>query len=354
MSRKDNHVLFYIGVILTVFLTISAMQYRVKMDVHSNNPKNDILETPPQISLYEGMKSSSPILIQGNSEFTAKNGVKNPGASGTATDPFIIENWTIISGGSGIGIQVKNTNKHFMIKNCQIYNFKGSASSAGIYLENVRNAQISHNTCHGNEIGILLETSNNNLLEDNDCQMNGHGIVLQNCLDWNRMSNNECEENRLNGITLVNSKKANLEGNTCTQNGHSGISLQDSSTDNLLSSNTCSNNEENGVHLNSSDQNTLKANQFARNEVGINLINSHNNTIENNEFNFNAEMIKLSESRDNQVDFLESDANWVNFIASFIKEQFLSGHFLVLITVTIIILGIIGIIELLRKVEFKW
>lgn len=97
----------------------------------------------------------APIFIDGDSSFTSSNGV-NGGGSGTADDPYIIENWTIDASGAH-GILIRNTTKHFIIRNCLVKN--GGDGYHGIYLDNVINVKIENNTCENNNYGIYLSSS---------------------------------------------------------------------------------------------------------------------------------------------------------------------------------------------------
>ena len=62
-----------------------------------------------------------------------KNGVVS--GSGTETDPYIIKGWDIkISEGIGVGIEIKNTSKCFIIKDCYIQGDSNSPYNTGIYI----------------------------------------------------------------------------------------------------------------------------------------------------------------------------------------------------------------------------
>ena len=105
-----------------------------------------------------------PIFINGDNSFTPSNGVSS--GSGTADDPYVIENLLIDASGSH-GIWIENTTKHFIIRNCVVEN--GGGTHWGIYLKNVRNGRIENNTCENNLDGIALGLSSNNILSNNIC-----------------------------------------------------------------------------------------------------------------------------------------------------------------------------------------
>src|SRR2546425_9976290 len=68
--------------------------------------------SPVSMSLYQGT-----IFIDGNGNFTPASGVV--GGSGTPTDPLVIAGWTILAS-SGPGIQIRNTNAYFVIRDVAI------------------------------------------------------------------------------------------------------------------------------------------------------------------------------------------------------------------------------------------
>ncbi len=78
----------------------------------------------------------APILINGDSPFTAANGVTNPSAAGTAADPYLISNWTI-DGGGNYCVQARSTTKHFELRNIECTN-----AAIGIFLLGLNNGKI--------------------------------------------------------------------------------------------------------------------------------------------------------------------------------------------------------------------
>jgi parallel beta-helix repeat protein len=93
----------------------------------------------------------SPIRINGNAGFTSANGVVS--GSGTASDPYIIEDWDI-DAGSDRGISVRSTDAHFIIRNTSIYTTSMPLGNAGITLSNVTNCEIINTTITGVFRGI--------------------------------------------------------------------------------------------------------------------------------------------------------------------------------------------------------
>jgi parallel beta-helix repeat protein len=125
-----------------------------------------------------------PILIDGNAEFTDANGVVAGG--GTESDPYVIVGWDV-SASTANGIEIRNTDAHFIIRDCYIHD---GLSQIGIYLSNCVNGTLEDNTCLNNAKGVYLLSSSNNTFSNNTCiSNNGYGI----CLDLgsgNRIWNN--------------------------------------------------------------------------------------------------------------------------------------------------------------------
>ncbi len=95
----------------------------------------------------------APIVISTDYEFTVANGVCS--GSGTFEDPYVIEGWTIDAGYSRYGIRIHGTTRPFIIRDVEI----SGASSAGIALSYVRNANIANCLFVANWAGITLNFS---------------------------------------------------------------------------------------------------------------------------------------------------------------------------------------------------
>ncbi len=187
----------------------------------------------------------SPISITTNLEFNYANGVV--GGSGTESDPYMIADWDI-EASAGSGIAIRDTDAHFMIRNCYIHD--GSDDFVGILLANCLNGNLNKNICSNNLNGISLDDNCNHInVTDNTCVLNSHdGIALNG--SNNTMSTNNCSSNGYDGIYLVLSTNNSLTDNNCSSNGHNGITL-DRSSDNDLQFNLVSDNDGYGVNISS-------------------------------------------------------------------------------------------------------
>ncbi|MDI6708429.1 MAG: hypothetical protein QME47_05025, partial [Candidatus Thermoplasmatota archaeon] len=105
--------------------------------------RNDAAVTPISEVKSEctgkGLTGHAPIYIDGNAGFTQPDPV-NGGGTGTAIDPYIIENWDI-NASRAHGIKIKNTDVYFIIRNCIIHDGKAD-SKHGIYFHYSINGKI--------------------------------------------------------------------------------------------------------------------------------------------------------------------------------------------------------------------
>ncbi len=244
--------------------------------------------------------TSAAILIDGNAQLAAAN--MSAGADGTESNPYVIRD-QVINGGGNPCISISNTDAHFVIKNCTVYN-----GGSGIYFYNVENGRVINNTARDTSdyylggIGILLRGSRYNTVANNTVYnmdgigdpYSGTGIMvyqssINNTLTGNIIYANSgglggMGENSGNGISLITDCENNtVDGNIIHSNvatGDSvrcgnGILLYDNCDQNTLINNIIYNNsgavEENsgnGIALRSScDGNTLKGNIIYNNTV---------------------------------------------------------------------------------------
>lgn len=246
---------------------------------------SSLLTIPKVASAYT---PHAPIVIDSNGNFTAANGVT--GGNGTATSPHIIEGWEINTS-SDIGINIKNTDVHFVVRDSWIY---GDTGHAGISLMNVTNGRIEnvivercangiqllsshYNIIANNTVrdswqeGIFLITSSNNTIIDNTAIGNGFGFKLSGSND-NTIERNNASDNLFDGFRFDSSDWSVIVDNTAMGNGRSGIYLASSSSRNLLANNTPSWNNISGIYLSFSSSNLIRNNLISFNEYeGITL-----------------------------------------------------------------------------------
>lgn len=252
------------------------------------------------------MAPHGPIYIDGDADFTSQAAAEGWPGSGTSSDPYIIEGYTIDRGGSaGHCININNTRLYFIIKDC-VLTGASATYGCGIYLHNVSHATISsntfsdsyygimlgwncsdvvvrentvssgtfwgirlerashntviNNTCNAINVGIALLVPTiysgecrNNTVADNFCTGGMYGILLERA-DSNTIANNTCTSISYTGIHLEDSNYNSVFNNTCTDilvegDGIAIISVYWNCDGNIVENNTCLNNFRYGIYL---------------------------------------------------------------------------------------------------------
>ncbi len=177
--------------------------------------------------------------------------------SGTAEDPYRIENFSISSSDiNNEGIYVKNTTKHFVIQGCEI-----TSSFYGILVEEVTcdTCQIIDNYCYSNKhdgaavkmssgvivsgntfektvyaTGFTLEDSSNILIKNNIFQNNPKsGMAIYSCSDIN-ITRNTFRENHYKGITAASTSSCWIYENLFESNDEYGLEFIQNSFENIV------------------------------------------------------------------------------------------------------------------------
>ena len=179
----------------------------------------------PAFNIKTGIVTSTnhpKISINGNLEltvFSSKTG------SGSAVDPYVIQNLIIDAGRNGSAIFIQNTNAYLIIQNCTVFNSGYYEYDAGIRLENVTNAKLLHNTALNNTCGVYLISSFNNTISSNNAFYNKYiGISLEYSRN-DSISGNNASNNKFDGIRLSQSSYTTISGNNLSFNKGNGISL---------------------------------------------------------------------------------------------------------------------------------
>ncbi len=163
--------------------------------------------------------------------------------SGTLNDPYIIENFQIITS-SSTGIHIIDSSEYFIIRNCYI-----EALSYGIYIDNVADgtAKIINNTCRNviNEFGISLWSSAYAEVINNTCINCIRGIMIGQS-PYSAIINNTCKGGQGVGIIIGQSDYSKVANNTCNNN-YQGIYIFSSNC--LIIDNICNNNFKEGIYM---------------------------------------------------------------------------------------------------------
>ncbi len=164
-----------------------------------------------------------PIVINGNGEFTAPNGVT--GGSGTDSDPYIIEGWEIAAT-TAYGIAVRNTTAPFILRGNFLHS--GGSSFDGIAFERVRNGVASANVVSGNQFGFRVVSSTNVTISANNVSSNLGGMYVGDSSDMSIVAN-AIASHVWQGVSITNSSLIAIEDNQISDS-QSGIFLSTSTS----------------------------------------------------------------------------------------------------------------------------
>ena len=251
-----------------------------------------------------------PIHIEGNSDFAIQAEREGWSGEGTIDNPYIIENYAI-DASETYGIDIRNADVYFMIRNCVIYD-----GIYSIYLEDVKNGRIigvksssiilhcsSNNIISNNNIsngleGVSLHDSSNNIIFENTIYDNDYGVYLQdssnNIIDGNRIINSQ-----FTGIRINSSSGTIITGNNITL-GSMSIKIE-SSVYTVITGNRFTNTHS-GIWVYSSSDIAIAGNTIDTDVYGISLDDSSKITISRNNFiGIDTEGIIVEDSLDNII-----------------------------------------------------
>src|SRR2546427_293115 len=160
----------------------------------------------------------APILIEGDNNFTAPNGVT--AGTGGAADPYVIEGW-LIDATSSNGITIRQTRAHLVIRNLTIE--ANSLNYWGIFFDFASNATVQNVSTRG-KAGVYVWSSSNLSLADNDISSNGWvGASFEGATDGsivrNRFSGNgHTIPGHGSGLSLASSVRFQVDHNDFLSN----------------------------------------------------------------------------------------------------------------------------------------
>ncbi|MCG3226623.1 MAG: right-handed parallel beta-helix repeat-containing protein [Candidatus Heimdallarchaeota archaeon] len=221
---------------------------------------NDVISLYPSSEDFIRFQAGNFITVESDADFISYG---FPG-SGNTSYPYIIENYTI-SGDYQYGINIKNTTKHFIIRNCTIQ------VDNGISVEDTANntATIFNNTISCTYSGIRV-------LNSNECNI----------------SSNLCVDTGLYGIYVDECYSAFVDSNTCTDASENNIVIR-SSPLSYVTNNLCANAISYGMFAQFSTNSTLINNTFIHD--GLEIQEAHsiyrtytviNNTVDGKQIGF--------------------------------------------------------------------
>jgi parallel beta-helix repeat protein len=228
MHKKPKNNTLLIIIFFFSLLALSSLNLSPK-----NSRQINELEMVPEAKSSTSWSNFTSIHITGADWSTVENYDWVQG-SGTWAEPYIIENITMNAGGSGSGITIESsTNVYFIIRNCDITNSGTVFNDGGIKLLNTNNGQIINNDCSNNGMsGVSLVNSDNNTVAGNTLNSNtdgssqGFGVLIDQNSDNNTIYNNNIFYNNRDGIIIYRgSDSNNVLYNNISKSGRSDIML---------------------------------------------------------------------------------------------------------------------------------
>jgi hypothetical protein len=112
-----------------------------------------------------------PIVIVGDQEFTAENGVT--GGSGTSSNPYIIEGWTIGPNEERTSLAIVNTRVYFTVRDVYIF-----AAGIGISMNNVTHGRVENSRFLSTTVGVSMFGSDSCKVTTSTFELNEIGVVI--------------------------------------------------------------------------------------------------------------------------------------------------------------------------------
>ena len=154
------------------------------------------------------LQPHQPILINGDTGFVLSNGVVQ--GSGSFQDPYVISGWDINSS-SANGIDVRNTNAAFVIRNVSIHS--RTSAYIGVRLDHTNHATLANSTIHGNSEGVQAIYSNNTIIDGNDVSSNSAAGINVAEVSVNATINRNLASGETNGIIFSDSYNVTVANN---------------------------------------------------------------------------------------------------------------------------------------------
>ncbi|NVM28465.1 MAG: right-handed parallel beta-helix repeat-containing protein [Candidatus Helarchaeota archaeon] len=215
--------------------------------VKITQPETSIRVLEPKIELT--VKWDPPISINNNTQLANAASAGN----GTASNPYIIENYWINASGTGNpGIEILNTDAYFILRYCAVFN-SDSPLYAGIRIQGCDNGQILNNTVMNSLYGFYVAGSNNVVANNTAFYNNYDGFFIGGTGSWTNVTHNNASYNGLiigSGFYFTG-QNIHVTNNVAISNTDDGF-LVDISQGLVLEKNTAISNNDNGIELFSS------------------------------------------------------------------------------------------------------
>src|SRR5688572_24185487 len=226
-----------------------------------------------------------PIVIAGNSDFTAANGVT--AGTGKPDDPFVLEGWRILTEEGDIGIDIRDTTAPFVIRDVDVGPQGASLApdSIGVRLHNVAFAALEHSTLDDTDVGLHASESRGLRVTNTTFRwaspLLGDSGLFVDRVDDVLLQSIEITGNRFSGVGAYSVSNLTLEGSNFYEIG-SPVVVVLGGTGLTFRRNTFLSSAQ-GISIADSANLAFESNFFYANRDGIQLAAAQNVTIVGNE-----------------------------------------------------------------------
>lgn len=162
---------------------------------------------PPSLPAL-ALASHAPILINGDADFTAANGVT--GGNGTPADPYRIEGWDITPVAAE-GVELRNTTAYALLRNLAIHG--SDPAFVDVFLWNATNVAVDQVNATGSAQGIYLYLASHVVVQRSNGSLNDGGGLTVGYSDHIRVDGNFGWSSS-QGVTVRYSSEVAVTNNT--------------------------------------------------------------------------------------------------------------------------------------------
>ena len=238
---------------------------------------------PWEITKEVSPPSVGSITISGDDDLIEKSIAYGWPGSGSETDPFLISDIILETGGNLTGLHIDSTGSHIVLESITVMNASGQGNSvspgAGIDIRGSRNITIRKCDLTKNTVGLWIEGSASIDIRNTSAENCTTGAVLRSC---SGIDVRDCElhYNSAYGIRLFGSHHCNISNSRAFHNDL-GMDLT-VSNNNRIFHNNCSWNDDHGVRLSGSLNNTVENNTMIGNDDGVHILSGRYHNVSYN------------------------------------------------------------------------
>lgn len=223
----------------------------------------------------------APISINGDSDFTAANGVT--GGSGTSDDPYVIAGWTITPV-STPGILVENTGVYFTIREVTVQGSQSTNGNGVVFAGNAHadleksQVQVDYGTSGSPTAAVWISLTSDVVLSGNNLNSPNIGVMISSS-SWITIVDNLIIGNT-NGLKGDSFSNLTVTGNTVA--GEQAMEFSNFSGAELSANQLAQ--SSGGLQITGCDMVNIESNSMGRHADSLYVGNCNNVTVSQNDF----------------------------------------------------------------------